>query len=180
MRWTRQLTEDVVLRPVTLEDAAALATAYADSWLHLAPWEPERPASWFTADGQRREVEAHQRATGEGAGLWLVLVEQTTVVGRVSLTGIVRRAFQSANLGYWTAATHTGRGLMTRAVDAAAAIARDELGLHRLQAGTLLHNTASQRVLRRCGFTEIGVAERYLRIGGRWQDHRLFQRILHD
>jgi ribosomal-protein-alanine N-acetyltransferase len=50
-----------------------------------------------------------------------------------------------------------------------------EAGLHRLQAGTLLHNAASQTVLRRNGFTPIGVAPRYLRIAGRWQDHLLFQ-----
>nr|WP_315850337.1 GNAT family protein [Arthrobacter woluwensis] len=51
------------------------------------------------------------------------------------------------------------------------------LGLHRLEAGTLLHNTASQRVLLKNGFTVFGTAPRYLRIQGRWQDHRLFQRL---
>jgi ribosomal-protein-alanine N-acetyltransferase len=30
-------------------------------------------------------------------------------------------------------------------------------------------------VLRRSGFTPIGVAPRYLRIAGEWQDHLLFQ-----
>jgi ribosomal-protein-alanine N-acetyltransferase len=35
-------------------------------------------------------------------------------------------------------------------------------------------------VLRRAGFTEYGMAEKFLFIAGRWQDHILFQRILHD
>jgi ribosomal-protein-alanine N-acetyltransferase len=56
-------------------------------------------------------------------------------------------------------------------------IAFEELGLHRLEAGTLLHNTASQRVLERNGFTRFGLAPKYLSIAGRWQDHVLFQRI---
>jgi [ribosomal protein S5]-alanine N-acetyltransferase len=52
-------------------------------------------------------------------------------------------------------------------------LAFGEAGLHRLRAGTLLHDVASQTVLRRNGFTPIGVAPRYLRIAGRWQDHLL-------
>ncbi len=49
-------------------------------------------------------------------------------------------------------------------------IARDELHLHRVQAATLLRNEASQAVLRKCGFTEFGVAADYLHIAGSWQD----------
>ena len=67
---------------------------------------------------------------------------------------------------------------MRRAVQAALAHARDDLGLHRVQAATLVHNTASQRVLAATGFTPIGRAERYLHIAGEWQDHLLFQRLL--
>jgi ribosomal-protein-alanine N-acetyltransferase len=50
-------------------------------------------------------------------------------------------------------------------------------GLHRLEAGTLTDNIASQRVLERNGFERIGLAPRYLHIAGRWRDHILFQRI---
>ena len=55
------------------------------------------------------------------------------------------------------------------------ALAFGELGLHRVEAGTLLHNVRSQRVLERNGFVRFGLAPRYLRIEGRWQDHVLFQ-----
>ena len=51
-----------------------------------------------------------------------------------------------------------------------------EHGLHRLQAGTLLSNSASQAVLQRNGFERSGVARRYLLIAGRWQDHVPYQR----
>jgi ribosomal-protein-alanine N-acetyltransferase len=52
-----------------------------------------------------------------------------------------------------------------------------ELGLHRVQAGTLVHNHGSRRVLQRNGFARFGLAERYLRIAGEWQDHVLWQRL---
>ena len=59
------------------------------------------------------------------------------------------------------------------------AVLPGEAGLHRLRAGPLLPNAASQRVLRKGGSTPIGVAPRYPCIAGRWQDHVLFQ-LLHE
>jgi [ribosomal protein S5]-alanine N-acetyltransferase len=105
----------------------------------------------------------------------VILNEAGTVAGRVNLADIVRGPFQSANLGYWVSAADNGRGLATAAVREAVTVAFSELGLHRVQAGTLLHNAGSQRVLERNGFTRIGVAPAYLNIAGRWQDHILFQ-----
>ena len=54
-------------------------------------------------------------------------------------------------------------------------LAFGELRLHRVKAGTLLHNVGSQRVLERNGFVRFGVAPSYLKIAGRWQDHALYQ-----
>jgi ribosomal-protein-alanine N-acetyltransferase len=54
-------------------------------------------------------------------------------------------------------------------------LAFEELRLHRVEAGTLVHDTASQRVLGRNGFVRYGLAPQYLHIAGRWQDHVLFQ-----
>ena len=58
---------------------------------------------------------------------------------------------------YWVAQTSNGRGVATTAVAAVVRTAFDELGLHRLQADTLLQNVASRRVLAHNGFTPIGV-----------------------
>jgi ribosomal-protein-alanine N-acetyltransferase len=59
-------------------------------------------------------------------------------------------------------------------------LAFGELGLHRLEAATLVDNVASMRVLEKNRFAHIGVARRYLRIGGEWRDHVLFQRTAED
>jgi len=52
-----------------------------------------------------------------------------------------------------------------------------ELELHRLEAGTLVDNHASQRVLEKNGFERFGLAHRFLLIAGEWRDHILFERI---
>ena len=79
-----------------------------------------------------------------------------------------------------TAVEPTTEPVATRAVTAACGFAFDELELHRLEAGTLLHNLASQIVLDRNGFVPFGVAPNYLRIAGAWCDHVLFQRTSDD
>ena len=141
----------------------------------LAPWDPVRPESFFTEEGQRdalgKALTDHER--GLGVPL-VVLDDEGALAGRLNITGIVRGAFRSADLGYWVAHSANGRGLATAAVAEAKRLAFEELGLHRLQAATLLHNAASQKVLARNGFEQIGMAPEYLHIAGRWQDHLLF------
>ncbi|HUZ88604.1 MAG TPA: GNAT family protein, partial [Candidatus Acidoferrales bacterium] len=72
-------------------------------------------------------------------------------------------------------ATDGGRGLATAAVRNLVQIAFEEWGLHRIEAGTLLDNVRSQRVLERNGFVRFGVARGYLLIAARWQDHALYE-----
>jgi ribosomal-protein-alanine N-acetyltransferase len=174
------LADGVVLRELRNDDAAALAAAYLKNRAHLAAWEPVRNDVFFTPAGQQAEIDGQLEGALAGGSLPLVLEARVEIIGRFSLSGIVRGPFQSANLGYWVDADRTGRGVATSAVAAIVRIARDDLGLHRMQAATLPHNTGSQRVLARNGFTQIGFAPKYLRIAGRWQDHDLFQVILHD
>jgi [ribosomal protein S5]-alanine N-acetyltransferase len=102
------------------------------------------------------------------------------VAGRITLNGIVRGAFQSCSVGYWVSEAVGGRGLATAALRDVKAAAFGALGLHRIQAETLVHNVASQRVLQRNGFSRVGLAPAYLKIAGRWQDCILYQVINTD
>ncbi|MCD2441592.1 GNAT family N-acetyltransferase [Agromyces sp. SYSU K20354] len=174
-----ELDGGLVVRELARGDGAALAEAYLRNREHLAPWEPSRTATFFTAEWQESEVEAALQRLEAGSALPLVIVDGDEIVGRVNLSDIVRGVFLNANLGYWVDVRYTGRGLATTAVGVAVHAARG-LGLHRVQAGTLVHNRASQVVLERNGFERFGLARRYLRIAGEWQDHVLFERLLED
>jgi len=166
----------IVTRVLTIDDAPAIAELYRANRDFLAPWDPVRPDAFYTIDGQRAVVDSALARLKTGTiHPRVILNESGEVAGRINLNDIVRGAFHSANLGYWVSEKENGRGLATAAVRETVAVAFGELGLHRVQAGTLLHNSASQRVLERNGFTRIGVAPAYLKIAGRWQDHILFQ-----
>ncbi|SNS56144.1 [SSU ribosomal protein S5P]-alanine acetyltransferase [Geodermatophilus saharensis] len=165
-------------RLLSPDDAAVLARIAAEDRDFLAPWEPLRGEDWATEAGQREEIRSVLEQHRLGLRVpHVVLDDAGAVVGRVSLNNVVRGAFQSCSLGYWIRSAANGRGHATAAVRAMLALAFGELGLHRVEAGTLVHNLASQRVLERTGFTRYGLAPQYLRIAGRWQDHVLFQRL---
>ncbi len=163
-----------VTRIATVADAAALAAALRENRAFLAPWEPLRDDDYFTVESQRAALGRALDAYARESMVPLVIADDGRVVGGININGITRGAFQSASIGYWVSQSHNGRGLATAAVTDAVTIAFTALGLHRLQAETLLHNTASQRVLARNGFKPFGVAPSYLKIAGQWQDHILY------
>ena len=167
------------LRPLRLEDAPAFAAAYARNREHLAPWDPPRPDEFWTEEGQRARIAVELEGVAHGRQAAWGVHRGGEVVGRVALNNIVHGPFRSASMGYWIDAAHTGRGLATWAGGHACAEAL-RMGLHRVEAGTLVHNAASQGVLRRLDYRWVGAAERYLFIAGAWRDHHLYQRILHD
>ena len=167
-----------VTRLITLEDAPVLAKLLQANRAFLAPWDPVRGADYYTERGQRDNIAAGLSQYREGAKLpHVILNESGAVAGRITLSSIVRGPFQSCSLGYWVGAADNGRGLAAAAVREIIQVAFGDLSLHRIEAGTLLHNTRSQRVLERNGFTRFGVAPQYLKIADRWQDHVLFQLV---
>jgi ribosomal-protein-alanine N-acetyltransferase len=163
-------------RLLTLADADALAELYRANRDFLAPWEPARNDEFYTVEGQRDVIEGALTEHEQGTVLPHVISDSSgDLAGRITFNNIVRGAFQSCDLGYWVSAAANGRGLATGAVREMIGVAFSQLGLHRIQAATLLHNAASQKVLARSGFTRIGMAPAYLLIAGRWQDHALYQ-----
>jgi ribosomal-protein-alanine N-acetyltransferase len=172
----------VILRPIAVDDAKALSAAYVAGRRHLEPWEPVRPESFFTVEGQTERIDGLLRQAADGSMVPLVMesARDGRIVGAITLSGISLGPFCSSYVGYWVAGDQQGRGLASAALERVCEIARDVVGLHRIEASTLIENTTSQRVLKKCGFETIGDAPQYLHINGEWRDSRLFQRILHD
>ena len=163
------------------KDSSVLAELQVRSRAYLAPWEPVRSENYFSEAGQLADVEAALARYDRGEAVPFVIVDDDgALAGRLTLSGIIRGSFLSCAMGYWVAEERAGRGLATSAVEAATAHAFGTLGLHRVQAETLLSNTASQRVLCRNGFVQFGVAPKYLKIAGEWQDHLMYQVLVDD
>lgn len=164
------------IRLLDTSDAEALAALVTRERERMRPFEPTRPESWFTAQGQREAARTKLADWEAGrCAPWVILDDAEDVVGALYLNDIVRGAYLNAHVGYWLAGHATGHGYARQALNQAAGFAFEVLGLHRLQAATLLDNVASQRVLCACGFAEFGLAPGYVNIDGAWRDHRLYQ-----
>lgn len=166
------------IRLIEASDARRLTALLVDSRDYMAPWEPMHDESFFTEEGQREVIAGRLCSYESGDSVPLVILNDLQeVVGQLTLSSIVRGAFQSCDLGYWVERNSCNQGIATSAVGAALTVAFTRLGLHRVQAGTMLANAASQRVLRKNSFESYGMAPRYLKIAGVWEDHLLFQKL---
>ncbi|MEM9027008.1 MAG: GNAT family protein [Pseudomonadota bacterium] len=172
----------MVLRPPVMGDYAAWAELRAASRAHLTPWEPAWASDELTRTAYRRRVRVHQRDLREDQGyaFFLFRTEDDRMVGGLTLSNVRRGVTQAAALGYWIGAPFAGQGYMTEAVGTVAYFAFDVLRLNRLEAACLPSNTSSIRVLQKVGFQHEGLARRYLKIAGAWQDHLLFALLCDD
>jgi [ribosomal protein S5]-alanine N-acetyltransferase len=161
-----------VIRLLTPADSEELAALYVANREFLAPFEPDRPEEFFTAAFQRKRIDT----AGEDHWRWGIMADDR-ITGMVVLADVLRGALQVGNVGYWVDRAHNGRGLATSAVADVVAFAFSEGELHRLEAGTLVDNHASQRVLEKNGFERFGLARKLLKVNGEWRDHVLFERI---
>ena len=166
----------VVLRTPQMSDYPAWAELRASSRDFLMPWEPLWAPDELSRASFRRRVRHYLRDLREDVGYALFIhdVGSDALVGGLTLCNVRRGVTQSCTLGYWVGAKFANQGYMTAAVRAVVPFVFDSLELHRLEAACLPTNTASMRLLERTGFKREGLARRYLRINGAWQDHLLY------
>jgi [ribosomal protein S5]-alanine N-acetyltransferase len=165
------------LHPWSSADVEEMGAYWARNREHLQPTQPTRESSFWGVEGQRQRVERAADHVAVGRMLPFLVREDGWLVAEIGLSDVVRGAFCSANVGYSVDGARLRRGIASWAVEAVVDIAFSDLGLHRVQAGTMVDNIASQAVLQRSVFERIGVATRYLAIAGAWRDHVLWQRI---
>ncbi len=155
----------VELRTPLPADRDAFVAAMRASRTQHRPWlsppdTPEAFDAWIARKGDESFVPHLVCRRADGA-----------IVGYINISEIVRRAFQSAYVGYGGVAAHAGQGYMTEGLELLLRRAFVDLGLHRLEANIQPGNASSIALAARCGFVREGFSERYLKIGGRWRDH---------
>lgn len=155
--------------------ASLMAAFRRENRAFLEPWEPQRPADFFTETFWQLQLQRNLREYREGTSLCLALMnpDETEVLGVCNYTNIVRGTFQACHLGYSLGERHQGQGLMYEALAGANRYVFEELRLHRIMANYLPRNERSGRLLTRLGFEVEGQARKLLKINGEWEDHIL-------
>ena len=173
---------DVFLRHPAMGDYSAWAELRAASRQHLTAWEPQWARDELTRSAYRRRLRQYQRELRDDQGYAFLIFRRSdaSLVGGLSVSNVRRGVAQAASIGYWIGAPHARHGYMSDAVKAVLPFVFGALGLHRLEAACLPHNLPSTRVLEKVGFKREGMARRYLKINGVWQDHDLFALLQDD
>lgn len=170
------------LRVPQMSDFAQWSQLREMSRAFLTPWEPIWPSDDLARSGFRRRLRRYEEdLAADRAYPFLIFRERDEMlVGGVTLANVRRGIVQAGTIGYWIGAPFAGNGYMTAALKVLLPSLFGELNLHRIEAACIPTNTASVRVLEKCGFVREGKARRYLCINGVWQDHYLFGLLADD
>ena len=180
--WRRQSVADpdgrnrtrVFLRPPVGSDRGEFISLMRASRSFHRPWataptDDDRFAAYI-ADSLRPDFEA----------MLVCRVEDGAILGFFNLSQIVRRALQSAYLGYAVGKPYAGQGYMREGLELVLRRAFTELRLHRIEANIQPGNHASIALAKGAGFRREGFSPRYLKIGGRWRDHERWAILADD
>jgi len=154
----------VILRKPRSDDASArlaLGTVPEIAAMFGASRDEMRPMTQAAANGWLRRLADHPQA-------WII--EHGALIGEIRLDHVDRRDRRAAlAIGILDPAS-LGRGLGTEAMALVLRHAFGALGLHRVSARVLAHNTRAIRAYRKCGFVEEGREREAALIDGDWRD----------
>ncbi|ASK62236.1 RimJ/RimL family protein N-acetyltransferase [Virgibacillus phasianinus] len=135
----------------------------------------ERDADFYTLESQLKRLRKKEKEREDDKGYLFGIFQQESqeLIGEIDLFKIERGPAQCAMVGYSLDKSLNGNGYMTEAIKLVVNHAFHDLELHRLEAGVMPHNLGSIRALEKSGFHKEGIAEKNVKINGRWEDHQM-------
>lgn len=166
-------TKRLVLKVLDESDASNVLDYYRRNSHFLLEWEPVRDQEFYTLTFQQNQIVNELNLISEGRlfKVWIFEKRDNSLIGSIALNNIVRGSFQSCHLGYKLDEKKINKGYMTEALEKVITYAFKELQLHRIEANILPRNIRSLRVVEKLNFYNEGLATKYLKINGRWEDH---------
>lgn len=170
-------TERLLLQVLNSDQAALVCNFYKENKDFLEPFEPIRPANFYTYDFHHSNLSCEYNAFLKLSYIryWIFTKENPTIpMGSVCFNNILHGAFKKCMLGYKLGKSACHHGYMQETLSTLLPIVMDEIKLHRIEAYVQPNNDSSIRLLSRLGFIEEGYLQSYAQINGQWKDHLLF------
>jgi len=171
MRQSTLRGEGFLLRPPRAEDAESIAL-HANDIEIAANLRDRFPHPYSLTDAQ-----AFIRFAQQAEEIIFVIEVEGEAAGSIGLTPGADVEHSSAELGYWLARKHWGKGLMTRAVEAITEWGFSRLELTRIFARPYVENVASIRVLEKCGYACEGSLQHVAMRNGVARDFYLYAKV---
>jgi ribosomal-protein-alanine N-acetyltransferase len=169
-------TQRLYVRSLRLSDCAAWLQARNENYIYLQEREPIWDMDSLTYQGYYRLINDLMSSFTIGNYYSFGVFQKGTdaVVGGFEVSNIMYWPKQSASVGYWIGQNHVGQGFATETLVNMAHWASKRFNLVKIEAGTMLCNMASQKVLTKAGFTQEGISRSYGEINGAYEDHVLW------
>jgi ribosomal-protein-alanine N-acetyltransferase len=157
-------------------DAESLFDLHLRNREFFQKYSPIFDDDYYTLDSKRKYISnsIKQREEGKAYSFGIFLKDNGKLIGDVDLFHIFRGPLQRCLIGYSLDKQYNGNGYSTEAVSLAVKFAFNELKLHRVEAGVMLNNIGSMRVLEKAGFHREGIERKGVKINGQWEDHQIF------
>ncbi|HEX6326092.1 MAG TPA: GNAT family protein [Jiangellaceae bacterium] len=165
----------MALRPLRYRDAHAWVEVRQRNYEWLRPWEPTAPLPGArSATSFRQMVRRYNAQARAGEALPWAVTYDGRLAGQMTISSIIWGSARMGSAGYWVDRDVAGRGVTPTALALAVDHCFFTVGLHRIEVNIRPENHASLRVVRKLGFREEGIRQRFLHIDGGWRDHVSF------
>lgn len=167
-------TKRLLLVTPTIEAVDKIVDYYIRNRSFLSTYEPQREAFFYTPEYQRMLVQnsIDAESIGQELRFWLEKRDDPQrYIGTIGFTQMIMGPFKSCYLGYRLDIDHLRQGYMYEALEAAIEVMFTAYGLHRLEANIMPSNTPSIALVKKLGFYNEGIAQKYMQINGVWEDH---------
>ena len=167
-------TDRLVLRPYTLDDCAELTRVIGRPEIYETTLNIPHP---YTEDDARTYISGNEeaRAKDQDFPCAMTLKDTDAIIGGCGL--IVNSRFECAEMGYWIAVEHWGKGYATEAAKAIIRHGFDVLNLNCIEAHHFITNPASGRVLTKAGMNFEGRLRQRVKKDGRFLDIDMYSII---
>lgn len=167
-------TERLLLKIPDVTQAGQVLDYYVRNQEFLKEWDAAKGEAFYTLACQEKLLAKDLEDLNSKVNIryWIYKKEDANrIIGTVSFTNIVRGVFLSCFLGYKLDKDEINKGYMTEAVRKGIAVMFEDYGLHRIEANIMPKNLRSLKVVEKLGFHNEGLALKYLKIDGKWEDH---------
>ena len=163
------------ISPPTIADASALFDFELANRAYFEARINARPVNYYNLETVRYSIEEAGQHRILGTGYQYLIKSSGEILGRINLSGVAKRYYNKAILGYRIGEGHGGKGVGTRAVSLLLNEAFDQLGLWRIEAQVREENLGSVRVLEKNGFSIFGRSKQSMYFNDAWGDVLYFE-----
>jgi len=160
----------LILRPLTVDDVNNVHQ------LHLLPQTDKYNTLGIPESIHQTEMlmqEWFQLIKQKEKYIFCIEDKEQNFAGLIGMN-IGKARYQKAEIWYKINYNQWGKGFATEAVKMILSFGFNDLKLHRIEAGCVTENTASVKVLEKCGFIKEGIRRKNLPIRGEWKDNYEF------